>query len=1016
VIKVFHSFKLDVANQRLFRGDTRILLAPKAFSVLRHLVEHAGRLVSQDELLEALWPGTFVQPEVLRKYILEIRKVLEDPPKHPQFIETLPKRGYQFIAPVRDEYVVATPVPDEGGAVQEKLVGRESASRELNRCLSAAFRGQRQIVFVTGEAGIGKTTLIDAFQRQATLDANVRLVRGQCVEGFGGKEAYYPVLEALGQFLQGSGNDRLVETLASQAPTWLIQFPAVVKPEQREALQRELLGATRQRMVREICEALETLTAQRALVLLLEDLQWVDDSTLDLISALARRRGPARLMILASYRPVEVILAQGPLKALKQDLLVHRLCTEVALERLSESQIEQYLEVEFPGCSFPKGLAGLIYQHSDGNPLFMVAVVEQLVKKGSISREQGGWAGSTALEQIDPGVPETLQEMLEFQLEQLSPAEQRILRAASVGGRRFSAWTILTALDMAPAQIEDTCDTLAGKQQVIRRGGVYQLPDGAVSAQYEFKHALYREVLYRQLPGPQKSQIHRKLAERLEELGGADKPSIASELALHFEAGHAYQRAVHYLIAASENAAGRYAHRESIKLLRHALELCPRGSASSPDQEVGILERISDAHYALGEMVQSAEADGKVAELAAQAGLKVVQVNALTRLARALAFMDPEGCIAVCERAVEVSKTHDDLLLQARVEMLAASWRIVTNGWRREDAQICAGAREKIRQLADADLPAYYEILYAHVQCVQGDYLGAFNTAESGIPRSVETHSLVVYLSALSSETLALFHLGWWGKLRKVLATAIEMAEKNGNDPWLGIFRSVLAWLYLHASDFAGARQLSEELLQTHSEEPAGQVRTIAMITAGFVELQAGKHDAARQYFAKVCNREVQPKFFLDWYWRKIARLGLAEVGLAQGKLSRAREDADLLLQSVLTGADPTLQAWAWDLKARIAMAGRNWSEAPGFVDNALDALQTFSVPVAAWKVHATASELHRHSRNAEASAHHRSRAAAILLELAESFDADDPLRATLLSSSTARRLLAAAAKPAFKA
>lgn len=160
-MKLFPPFRLDTANQCLWRDDARILLAPKAFSVLRYLVEHAGCLVSQDEILENLWHGVYVQPEVLRKYILEIRRVLEDPPKNSRFIATFPKRGYQFIAPVSEGSVSADPSPAHAPG---KLAGRERALEELNGYLDSTLRGNRQIVFVTGESGIGKTTLADAFQ------------------------------------------------------------------------------------------------------------------------------------------------------------------------------------------------------------------------------------------------------------------------------------------------------------------------------------------------------------------------------------------------------------------------------------------------------------------------------------------------------------------------------------------------------------------------------------------------------------------------------------------------------------------------------------------------------------------------------------------------------------------------------------------------------------------------------------------------------------------------------------
>ena len=246
--KEFPPFRLDTVNQCLWRreecgGEERILLKPKAFAILRYLVDHAGRLVTQDELLDAVWPDTHVQPEVLKRHMLDIRHELGDDAKNPRFIETLPRRGYQFIAPVRRQRQLRLNRPPRQFPVQTSLVGRDQALGELRAYLARALGGHRQIVFVTGEPGIGKTSLVDEFQRQAGAGGGMRIARGQCVEGYGGSEPYYPVLEALGNLGRGPGGDSVVQILAAQAPTCLVQFPSLVKREQREILQREIQGA-----------------------------------------------------------------------------------------------------------------------------------------------------------------------------------------------------------------------------------------------------------------------------------------------------------------------------------------------------------------------------------------------------------------------------------------------------------------------------------------------------------------------------------------------------------------------------------------------------------------------------------------------------------------------------------------------------------------------------------------------------------------------------------------------------
>jgi len=301
-MKVFQPFRLDTVNHCLWRADERVPLTPKAFDVLRYLVEHADRLVTQEEILEALWPETYVNPEVIKKYVLGIRKVLGDQAEKPAFVATFPRRGYQFIAAVRDE---STASPSDRSANEIKtIVGRENALTRLDDSLSKASKGQRQVILVAGEAGIGKTTLLDVFHQRAAFRPNLRVARGQCMEGFGGKEPYYPVLEALGHLIRDAADSPVIQILIKRAPTWLIQFSPLLKAEQREALQRETVGTTRERMVREICEALEAVSMEHPLILALEDLHWVDVSTLDVISALARRRGPAKLVVLGTYRLV----------------------------------------------------------------------------------------------------------------------------------------------------------------------------------------------------------------------------------------------------------------------------------------------------------------------------------------------------------------------------------------------------------------------------------------------------------------------------------------------------------------------------------------------------------------------------------------------------------------------------------------------------------------------------------------------------------------------------------------
>src|ERR1700678_1521235 len=159
-MKQFACFQLDTQNECLWQNGVRIALTPKPFAVLRYLVETPQRLVTHDELLDKLWPETYVQPQVLRTYVLELRKVLGDSVESPRFIRTVPGRGYWFLAQVEDANDHPAGVD---GQQPGRIVGRQQEFAQLNRLLAQANQGVRQAAFITGESGMGKTALIDLF-------------------------------------------------------------------------------------------------------------------------------------------------------------------------------------------------------------------------------------------------------------------------------------------------------------------------------------------------------------------------------------------------------------------------------------------------------------------------------------------------------------------------------------------------------------------------------------------------------------------------------------------------------------------------------------------------------------------------------------------------------------------------------------------------------------------------------------------------------------------------------------
>jgi predicted ATPase len=365
-------------------------------------------------------------------------------------------------------------------------------------------------------------------------------------------------------------------------------MPALLSPEEFDALQRRVTGSTRERMLREMAEALEVLTVERPLVLVLEDLHWSDYSTLDLLSFVAQRREQARLMMVATYRPVEVFSRDHPLKGVKQELQVRGQCVELPLACLSEAAVAEYLEKRFVGAvggqlSFPE-LAHVVYRRTDGHPLFMVNVADYVAAQ-DFSAENGS---------VEQSIPESVRQMIEKQIDRLSAEDQRMLEVASVAGAEFSAASVAAGLATEDLDaVEQSCGELARRAQFLQLKGKNSWPDGTIAARYGFIHALYQNVLYYRVTPGRRARLHQRIGQREEGGYGEHVAEVAPELAVHFEESQDYQRALHYLKIAGEKAVRRCANREAIDLFTKGLALLRLMPASAERTQQELLLHIA---------------------------------------------------------------------------------------------------------------------------------------------------------------------------------------------------------------------------------------------------------------------------------------------------------------------------------------------------------------------------------------------------------------------------------------
>jgi DNA-binding winged helix-turn-helix (wHTH) protein/tetratricopeptide (TPR) repeat protein len=586
----FDVFTLDTADESLWRGSERIHLRPKTFAFLQYLASHPDQMITKEQLLNTLWKNCYVSDGALKNCVTEIRKALGDPAEAPRFIATAHRRGYRFIAEIGRTFVVdgthqlpQSPQPilyDLG----YPLVGRERELSVLRQLLENALGGARQIAFVTGEQGIGKTALVDAFVKSVSSESNeVLMARGQCVQIHGQGEAYMPFCEAIIGLCQMHRRNRILAILRQCAPIWLSQMPSLTKATQARNFGRTAIIATHERTLREMAEAVERLAIEMPLILVLEDLHWSDYSTLNLISYLAQRRAPTRLFLLATYRPTETLADDHPLKTLKNDLKAHKQCYELPLAYLTEEAVGEYLMQRFVENDLPAETATWIHQRTEGHPLFMVNLLDHLVARGVIVRRERSWTLSLSLDRARLEVPQTIQEILERQIDRCTNHERRLIEAASVAGMEFSISGISAVLGEKASQIERRCRELAQRRLFIEPAGSPHWAAGSRESCYKFSHVVYQSILYQRLPDELRADLHRRVAEYIERTNKKRLADVAARLAMHFEQGRKYRRAIQYYQQAASNANWRYAGREAVELAERGMQLL-KATSSFPEK------------------------------------------------------------------------------------------------------------------------------------------------------------------------------------------------------------------------------------------------------------------------------------------------------------------------------------------------------------------------------------------------------------------------------------------------
>ena len=525
--------------------------------------------------------------------------------------------------------------PGEGASpnplYRRTFVGREPELHQLKDVFDGALSGQGALVTVVGEPGIGKTALCEQLATYAVVRGGKALV-GHCYEEGSFSLPYLAFVEALRTYVLARSPEELKKDLGSGAAD-----VARIVSEVRERAQVEPAppggdpDEERWRLFQAVAGFLRNASTVQPLVIVLEDLHWADRGTLELLVHLARNLQGTRLLVIGTYRDVDVDRSH-PLSAALAELRRGSAFQRLLLRGLTADEVQRMLG-EITGQAVSWGFAEAVHRQTEGNPLFVQEVVRYLAEEGLIQQEGGRWqrTGSTPLEM---SIPEGLRDVIGRRLSRLSAECNRILNLAAVIGRDFDLATLQAVSGLEEEPLVDALD------EAVRVGVLEERPRvGGV--RYRFAHAFFRQTLYEEIGVARRLRLHQQVGRALEQRYATRLAEHAAELADHF--AHSSDsadlaKAVQYGELAARRAVEVHAYGEAARLLEQALDVQEVLDPDSPEAQA----RRCDLLLALGTALGPAGEPRRVADEVAEEAF---------RLAEALG--DSERAGQACELGVE---------------------------------------------------------------------------------------------------------------------------------------------------------------------------------------------------------------------------------------------------------------------------------------------------------------------------------------------------------------------------
>ena len=657
------------------------------------------------------------------------------------------------------------------------MVGRRRERAELDAALQAATEGASLLLCISGEAGQGKTTLIEDFLIDIARGNTPLIARGRCAERLSGVSAYLPVLESIESLLGGVEREMVAGAMKSLAPTWYAQLTSRSQRPRGESSQKKLKL--------ELVAMLQEISRQRPLVIFLDDVHWADVSTIDLLSYMGAHFDRIRMLIVVTYRTAELHANDSSFLQLKRELQTRGMCREIPLGFFSAVEVRELIDHRFPGHQFPGELAEKLKQRTEGNPLFVSDLLHYLKERGAIENKNGVWKIAGPVDALLTGTPDSVRNMVQRKMEQLRDEERRLLMAASIQGYDFDSAVLAQALGTDPAELEESLEKLERRSGFVQLVEERELPDRTLTLGYSFVHALYHETFFASLQPARRTSLSEAIAESLVHFHGVQSGKIAAQLATLFDMARDFERAAANYQTAAQNALRLFAGIEAEELARRGLEAVRTMKAAPERSRVELALHASLAlalrHQKTHASSEAVESHRRVQELSEQCGDQTAAFFAQVGLFwGALATCD---FVAAQQRAIEclrIAEAAEDrvTIMQSRYLIGYASFHLAEHS-------------EAERNLCEA--------------------IALYDPAQDS--RLVETFGLDVQANGLAVLGLNCWYRGFPLEAQARMEQAVALARLTQHPLPLSVVLVSQAMLCDPLEDLNGMMQASEEVI-----------------------------------------------------------------------------------------------------------------------------------------------------------------------------------------------------------